>query len=392
MATAEGQLAVARALAPATPRRPARPWVLLRRVLPSRPQPARHAPGPSRAVRHARRARRAVLWGLACYAVVVLLLNLVCDHWPHSLCNLWWQKWRSLQQLVATSPDRPLLVALGSSRAEAGLEAGLLNDLPGPGGRPFLAYNFSVSGTGPLGEALSLHEMLAAGIRPRLVLAEFVPPLLNDMRKGCVSEEYWLSPGRLTLSQVLFLQPYLGRADHVRRNWLQARLAPWYVMRPWLQLWGQAVLSGSPTEAPPPWDAWGYHCLAQQPPKVRRTLRDLTYDQYAKSLGTFELGAGPVQAMRDVLERCRHEGIPAVLFIMPESRWFGRMYSPQGLAALRGLLEQLRDEYGLPVIDGTDWCAASEFQDGHHLMAKGAHEFTLRLRGELQRILATSPQ
>jgi hypothetical protein len=317
-------------------------------------------------------------------------MGMVYDHWPLCFYNLWWQKWRGLEQLVAAAPDRPLLVVLGSSRAEAGLETGLLNTLPGPGGKPYLAYNFAVSGTGPLGELLSLHQMLDSGIRPRLVVAEFVPPLLNEWRKGYVSEEYWISAGRLSLSQMLTMEPYFARPDHVRRDWLESRLAPCYVLRPYLQQWGETALSPPPAAPQPVWDVWGHHALEDKSPDARASLREETYRQYGKSLGTYRLGRGPAQAMRDLAARCRQEGIPLVLVVMPESRWYHRLYSREGQAALDDLLAELRDDYHIPAIDGTGWSPSADFQDGHHLVARAAHSFTLRVHGELQRILAAN--
>jgi hypothetical protein len=233
--------------------------------------------------------------------------------------------------------------------------------------------------------------MLDAGIHPSLVVAEFIDPLLNSMRKGYVSEEYWLSAGRLSLRQLLFLEPYFGRPDHIWRDWLQAQLAPWYVLRPYVQKTALATLSPPTEPGQYPWDIWGHHTLAEAPPQELRKYRKRTHNQYAQSLATFQLGRGPAQAMRDLVQRCRKEGIPIVLVVMPESRWFRRLYSAQGQEALKHLLAEMRDDYQVPVIDATEWSPSKAFQDGHHLMANGARAFTLRLRGELECILAASP-
>ena len=50
--------------------------------------------------------------------------------------------------IVGREPDRPLLLMLGSSRADCAFQAGRVNDLPGPGGKPYLAYNFGVPAAG----------------------------------------------------------------------------------------------------------------------------------------------------------------------------------------------------------------------------------------------------
>ena len=43
-----------------------------------------------------------------------------------------------------------------------------------------------------------------------------------------------------------------------------------------------------------------------------------------------------------MLDRCRREGIPAVLVRMPESTNFRSWYRPEGLAEIRRLFEELR--------------------------------------------------
>jgi hypothetical protein len=326
------------------------------------------------------------LWALGCYALAQLAFTLCYDRWPRSMYNMWWQKWYRLQEVVAAEPNRPLLVVLGSSRAAVGVQADLLHELPGPGGRPYLAYNFAVPATGSLGEVMSLNEMLGAGIRPRLVLAEVVSPLLNEMRKGYVSEEYWLSPGRLSLSQLLLLQPYFGRPDHVWHGWLEARLAPWFVLRPYVQRWGEETLLDRADWSRWSWDTWGHHALKEQPLAKRLHLGALAYEQYQKSLAAFELGRGPTQALRDMLGRCRREDVPVVLLVMPESPWFRHLYSPAAIQAMHRFLAELRDEYHADVIDARGWCPPTAFVDGHHMRAGAAHRFTLRLRRELQRI------
>jgi hypothetical protein len=314
---------------------------------------------------------------------------MVCDRWPPAAENLWWKKWRELKQHVARQPDRPLLIILGSSRAEAGIQPKLLQDLLGPKGKPYLAYNFAVAATGALRELLSLHEMLDAGIRPSLVLAEYVRPLLNESHKGYIGEEFWINPGRLSYSQVCFLEPYLARADHFWRDWQLARVAPWYAYRSALHKWGKEALSVEPPDPELfPWDEWGYRSLQTASFELRRVGRAYAYKQYHASLRHFELGQGPAKAMRDLLDRCRREDIPVVLVVMPECPDFRGWYSLKGRVQLQRFLQELRDEFSVPVIDGTDWAPPAEFHDGHHLLENGAREFTLRLREELQRILA----
>src|SRR6516165_3285350 len=115
--------------------------------------------------------RAAVLWAVVFYAVAQIALNAVMDRFnPQMPARVWLKKRKRLWQLAAREPDRSLVVMLGSSRTEGAFEAGRLNGLPGPEGKPLLAYNFGVPASGPLHELLFLQEMLDAGIRPRLLL------------------------------------------------------------------------------------------------------------------------------------------------------------------------------------------------------------------------------
>jgi hypothetical protein len=295
-----------------------------------------------------------------------------------------------LRQLVAREPDRPLLVMLGSSRTEHAFQAGRLNGLPGPDGKPFVAYNLGLPGAGPLRVGLTLREMLDAGIRPRLLLVEFVPPLLNEPRRGCASEEHWTSGYWLSLPQILRLWPYLSRPDRKVHNWIEARLAPWYAFRSDLPT--SLPAKWVPGKAPPPdsvWDPWGWRLLPVAiSDEDGARFREKAHGEFYRTLRRLRVGQGPSRALRDLLDLCRREGIPVVLVLMPESTTFHSWYAPEGLAAALRLLAELRATYGARVIDTSDWVADKDFADGHHVLAGGAAAFTTRLSAELGRILA----
>jgi hypothetical protein len=334
-----------------------------------------------------------VLGTLGLYVVAQLVLMLVSDRWPPSVENVYWQKWQRLRQVAAGQPERPLLVMLGSSRAEAGFQAGALQDLPGPDGKPFVTYNLGLPACGALHELLLVQQMLREGIRPRLLLVEYVTPLLNQPRRGIICEEYWLAPRRFTLREVQTLQPYLARPDYVWRGWLEARLAPWYDLRGEVQSWAEDHLSGRGEAAEPfPLDGSGYRSLGRVSPEMRLTGQKFTYQKYHKSLRRFEVSAGQARALADLLTCCRREHIPVVLVLMPETPLFHSWYAPAGLAASRRLLARLQSEYDVPVVDATAWLDPPDFADGNHLFTWGAETFTRRLRGELEHVLAAPSQ
>ncbi|HEY7428290.1 MAG TPA: DUF1574 family protein [Gemmataceae bacterium] len=335
-------------------------------------------------------AGRVLLWSLCFYALAALALNLVMDRWcPNLAESLYRTKWEGLCRLTTEAPDRPLVVMLGSSRADGNFQAGRLDGLSGPDGQPLAAYNFGIPKAGPIHEYLHLREMLDQGIRPRLLLVEFLPPLFNDSHTRLAFEENWTEPEWVTGRQFVRMAPYFIHPVRKGGVWLEARLAPWYVFRPLLPLsplspWGT---SGESAPDPYPRDRWGCRCPEPLTPEERSRRWEITR-QYIPSLERFKLGTKPVQAMRDLLACSRREHIPTALVLAPESQEFRSWYTPQCRAALRDFLAELQADYGVEVLDASAWLEDDDdFMDGHHLNDSGATKFTARLLTEVQRIL-----
>ncbi len=166
-----------------------------------------------------RSARPVLLWSLALYALAALVLNGVMDRWcPAPFEKVYRIKWEGLSQLARREPDRPLLIMLGSSRTDGAFQAGRLNGVPGPGGRPLLAFNFGVPAAGPMHEYQYLRDLLDEGIRPCLLLVEFLPPLLNEPHSHLISEENWAAADWMSLHQYVRLYPYLRGRGGRRAN------------------------------------------------------------------------------------------------------------------------------------------------------------------------------
>jgi hypothetical protein len=324
--------------------------------------------------------RSAVVWALLLYVVATVILCATLDRWsPRMTDRVWLRKRKRLRELAATAADRPLLVMLGSSRTEGALDAGRLNGLAGPRGEPLVAYNCGVPGVGPLHELVFLREMLDMGIRPDLLLVEYLPPLLNRPQRGRTSEEGWINPPWLTTSQFTRMWPYLCRPARARREWIQSRVAPYHVFRLNLHTRLRQKLSLHPPCPRRPHDPYGQLLNISPPPAECAERTRIARDMYHDSLGELELGKGPCKAVRDLLECCRRERIAVVLVLLPESSEFRTWYRPEGLADARVLLRNLQQACAVPVIDATAWVADTDFIDGHHLDRSGARVFTDRL-------------
>jgi hypothetical protein len=338
-----------------------------------------------------RRGRAALLWFLTFYALAQLALNLVLADWHPTLQdNCQSYKLQKIRELAAGAPDRPLLVMLGSSRTQCALQAGLLNGLPGTDGQPLLAYNLGVQWAGPIHACLYLHELLDAGIRPRLLLVECSPLLLAEPQRGLNSEEDWTLGPWLSLSRLARCWPYFSRPSAKAMEWLQARLAPWYVFRFHLLTWWQERAGRTVgIHAEREHDPWGWF---HHPVALNRELRALCVainrETLRPTLSNFRVGTGPLRAMRDLLETARRQRIPVVLVHVPESSEFRSWYRSQGLADVLRCFADLRDTYAVDAIDASRWLADEDFRDGHHAEESGARTFTARLIEELQPILA----
>ena len=335
-------------------------------------------------------ARRVLLWSLGFYALSALALNLVMDRWcPNMFASLYRAKWTGLCRLTAESPERPLVVMLGSSRADGNFQAGRLDGLPDPDGQPLAAYNFGVPKAGHIHEYLYLRELLDKGIRPRLLLVEILPPLLNDSHSRLAFEESWLDPEWLNVRQFARMAPYFIHPVRKGEAWIAARVAPWYAFRSVLPAsplfpWTSPIASW---RDPYPRDRWGCRIPEPLTPAERARRWQITR-QYIPSLKRFRLSAKSAQATRDLLARCREEQIPVALVLAPESREFRGWYSPQARAAIKNYLAELQADYGVEIIDASAWVEDDDdFMDGHHLNDSGATKFTTRLLAEVQRLL-----
>jgi hypothetical protein len=280
--------------------------------------------------RLARSGRAFVFWAIIFFLAGQLGVGVLMDRWhPTPFETIWRLKWVRIGELAATAPGRPLVVMLGSSRTDAAFQAGRLNGLPGPDGRPLVAYNFGVPAAGPMHEWLYLRRLLGAGLRPRLLLIEFLPLLLNSPGGGLVSEEGWTFARWLSLPRLLHLWPYLSRPYCKGGQWLEAQLTPAYAFRGDLHEQLQAWLdpASAPRDFAPLQDEWG--CRLQEVLTTEECWNRLgvSYRECAATLAGLHPGSGPCRALRDLLACCRRERIPVALVVMPEASVFRSWYS-----------------------------------------------------------------
>lgn len=334
-----------------------------------------------RSLRRSARWRAVLTWGLlwiaAAQAAAVMFLE-----WRHPefLDPKYGCRMLALRSLRDQHKDKPLLLALGSSRAEQGFRPSLLENGP-------LFYNLARGGSSPLLYLLTLRRLLADGIRPDVLLVEIFPPALVEDEDSAVIY-------KPTLRDLPLLRRYpIG--GRTWAFWLQDRLLLWYKYR-------SGFLAWAAPQWLPPQARWGANLWDYQggewrvigdsvSPQERRQLTVDAHRRYAHSLQHFRIAADADGALRELLDICRTQRIAVLLFLMPEAREFRAWYPHAAQLRLAEYLGALRQEHGVPLIDARCWIEDGDFSDGHHLLSRGAAAFTRRFAGEVLSALDQGP-
>jgi hypothetical protein len=291
-------------------------------------------------------------------------------------------KLKRLQRCRGQAPGRPLVMMLGSSRTFEGFEAARLSARAQPS--PMLAFNFGLTGGCSLLELVCLKRLLAAGIRPDLLLVEVLPAALNQLDDRPL-EELWLDGMRLRATEMRLLNSYHTDPMGLLEQWGESRCLPCSFHAAELQQHlGLDVHRPLPDHEGDEVDAYGWRCGFPNgvTAESRRQQTALSQRQYRKTFGEFHLADGPARALHDLLDRCRREHIATALVLMPEGTDFRSWYTPAMRVGLDTFLQNLSQQCQVPLIDARTWVQDDGFRDAHHLIPSGAHVFTDRLLRE----------
>jgi hypothetical protein len=316
---------------------------------------------------------------LLCFVGGEMALTLAGRYWRPDLSDPeYGGKLARLKERLAEGPaGRPLVLALGSSRAAMGIRPDALGTDSGP-----LFFNFALVGSGPVMELCCLRRLLADGIRPHAVLVECWPPFWHE--EGCYAEEKRLTPYRIGWDDLQLLCAYSPESSELRRAWWQARLLPACFSRLLLlNRFAPAWVHWS-NRMDDHWsglDDWGWlRCPHSNPDAAAYHARvEQARQYYVPVFQQYHLSEVADRAMRDLLQLCRREAIAVTLYLMPEGSAFRSWYPPAVQTATDSYLQQLRREYGVGLIDGRAWAEDGELLDGFHLLPDGAARFTTRL-------------
>ena len=341
---------------------------------------------PARAPRR-RQARSAVLAFLLGIVVIHGGFLLLLDYGPPRLRDPeYGKRLEKVRARQTEHPDRPLILALGSSRTAMGVRPDVLAPLPP--GQP-LVMNFALAGSGPIMELMAFRRALADGLKPSAVILEYWPAFLRET--DTYHEDGRIDVARLRPVDRSIVDEFFRDPAQTKEKMQEHRQNPWYAHRRsilnqvatrWLPLKDRSEAMWEPI------DDWGWlPGRAQIQEAERPKAIAATSGYYVPLFAKYEVSPVADQAYRQLIAECRERNIPVVLLYLPESAAFRAMMPPAAVKASEDYLVRLTKELNLPLIDARGWVSDDELPDGFHLMQNGAKTVTLRLRDELARVL-----
>ncbi len=326
-----------------------------------------------------RQARRTLLAAAAALFVATLglsaALETVRPQWRdpefgHRLMAL-----RQLQQ--HTAPGRPLVVILGTSRAQNGLwpQAMGLRDREGAP----LVFNFGQTGSPPVKVWLTWRRLVDAGTAPRAVIIEVLPVWLSFEASP---EEFFVQQAeRLSWRDMRQIEEMAGPAESLRRSWLRQRLMPWHsqravLMSHWLPRW----LSWS-ERVDPFWtgmepDGFMPFVYGELSPELRRRATAHAWEEHHKAFAGFAVAPQTRRWLAAIVAECRERQV-AVAWVEPPvaplfRSWFSRGVWEAGEQALAQLAAELEVPLFPPLTELDD----TAFADGHHMLRPSAAHYS----------------
>lgn len=284
-----------------------------------------------------------------------------------------------LQRRVQEHPERPVLLALGSSRIGSGLVPEALPELKDAAGRTVLPFNLSHLAGGPRWNRLTLDRSLREGVRPSWVLLEFAPLALGDEGAGLFSNA---CAGDLPI----LLRH--GPGHRVAGIYARSRLNPFFkhrqgVLRELAPCWLTSVSRSDAVVLGPLGGDAGWTQEASVSAEERRRRTEVTHRNDAHRFLRWTPTPKSDRALRETLELCGAHDIRVALLLMPLSAEHLSWIHPEFDVKMRAYLDELRQTYGVHIIDAQGWLPAEEhYADSHHLLKEGAERFTRRLAEE----------
>ena len=332
------------------------------------------------------RALLILLSALLSFAAVQLILGILVEHGPPGVRDPdYAQKVEHVQARRREGSDQTLVLVLGSLRVEMGLDAARISTFT-PSGQRLLVFNFGLTGSASLLEALCLRRWRRRGpptrpADPGGAAGDPEPARRPSCRRRL--DRGSASPRQRGGVPAALSQPAgtvaaaLGSGRSLPCWWQHGDLCQGLGLDP-------VDLPARPEPLLGPMDNHGWRPFLYETvtPSQRRRHRDFTRRQYTATLGPFHLAAGPAQALQETIARCRQEEIPLALLLMPEAPSFRALYPLPVQKELDDHLVRLAQAWQVPLMDARGWQEEDDFWDGHHLLPRGARAFSERFLRE----------
>lgn len=278
--------------------------------------------------------------------------------------------------------NRVTVVALGSSRTANAFHPPTVEaEVTAATGRPCLAFNMAMPGSGPLTELLHLRRLLARGIRPDVVLVEITPAMC------AVPETFFLRPDRVSRAELQTLAAVGFADDQYRAEWWEATVNSWFGLR--FQLLGSVRPKWTPPGVPrvvhefPDPSGWNPWREVVTPAVHDARLALARHEHFATLQHLDAIGEVPRRALLEIFATCRREGIAAVAVLPPEGNDFRSWYGPGAQRVAGELLSLARSATDGWAVDAREWLPDDAFVDGHHVLEWAAPGYTARLARDL---------
>lgn len=328
------------------------------------------------------RARTTVAVGLLAFVAANAILGIVAERYPRLRDPLYGDKFAKLRTKLARPARGPCVVVFGSSRTGFAFNGTIVEERVRETGRSVTAFNFGIPATGPVAHLLYLRRMLAAGVKPDMLVFEILPSMYAKAPVG-PSEAYWLFGDRLQGHELSTVERFGFDSRTVRNRWRESTYLPFYGLR--FQIIGRTIQSWIPWQLRYDWSrstdacGWGTPYRDVLTPDEKAHAVSHARAEYFAVLQCWQLGDESSTALRELLAECRQAGIPTKLVLMPEGTEFRSWYPPHVLVQLDAFLKST----GCEVIDARTWLDDGDFTDGHHQLRGGAKKFSWRVTDEV---------
>ncbi len=347
-------------------------------------------PVPDCHTRETARAKTAMLWSVLVFLAGQGVLAYVVGHsYPEIRDPEYGYRLRRLREQEAAAPNRPLFLILGSSRTLSGICPPALPPWPAEAAPEPRVFNFSMLGTGPVRELLTLRRLLAAGYRPEWLLLEIWPPFWPQ--QGYWFDELHIMQQDLRPEDLSIISRYFANRRDAWEKLAAEALLPITALRSNIlarcassllspdQRWREKRFAFWQNGEPSGWRPWLEHGTAAD---FRARIAGVK-QQTKPCLDQFSISDTTDRALRETLEECRRQHTKVALILMPEHSELRSWYTSAVHEQVNAYLDRLKREFAVPVFDTRTWVADEEFHDLTHMAPPAASPFTLRLGREL---------